>query len=460
MLCQKWRRSIALAGAFVSAAGPSAVQAEEPRAAEPPPMLGPPASDDVRPTGREVAPVRARPDAAAAPVVACSFDEPVCVHAPDAAPPEALLGALRHAERALGGFRALGLPGPLPDGPLGGGPAFDIYLIPGTARPVTTVDLLPQGGGHDRQSAFTVMAEPPLPTACEARAAVAHALAEAICLRFDAGAEAGAVSMTASYLASLVSDCELIDLAAIDDFQRTPQRALTAGAAGAADGSLLFPWFLDGAYGLGNPGSVILSLLSVATQRTPPGAWAWNNEPDLFDALRANMKERGRSVDELLLDFAIARGFVGSRSDEAHLVDVARFGDLGRVRFEWAIPFASLPRRLAPSAPIEPTGATYLWLDLTSAPPGAELTVVADWELPSLFRWALIKVDRSGMEAGRVTVAGVYGDSHVERTVVGLADLAGIMVVGVNAGSADRSRPFDPDEAPFMPHSYTVTFAK
>src|SRR5262249_17022672 len=129
-------------------------------------------------------------------------------------------------------------------------------------------------------------------------------------------------------------------------------------------------------------------------------------------------------------------------------------------RFEWAVPFASLPRRLAPSAPIEPTGATYLWLDLASAPPDAELTVVADWELPSLFRWALIKVDRSGMEAGRLEVAGVYGDSHVERTVVGLADLAGIMVVGVNAGSADRGHPFDPDEAPFMPHAYTVTFAR
>jgi hypothetical protein len=27
-------------------------------------------------------------------------------------------------------------------------------------------------------------------------------------------------------------------------------------------------------------------------------------------------------------------------------------------------------------------------------------------------------------------------------------------------GSTDRGHPFDPDEAPFMPHSCTVTFAK
>jgi hypothetical protein len=427
----------------------------------PPPLsLGPPPADEVRPTGREVAPARARPEAREVPAVACSFHEPVCVHAPDAASPAAILWTLRHAEDALRTFRVLGLPPPLQDGSLGGGPAFDIYLVRGAGANVTTVDLLPQGGGYDRQSAFTVMAPPPLPTACEARAAVAHAIAEAICLRFDAGAEGALLSMTASYLASLASGCALVDLARVDDFQRSPERALTAGSPDTADGSLLFPWFLDDIYGRGAPGGVITALIAIATQRTPPGAFQWNNEPDLFDALRATMKDRGSSLDELLLDFAIARAFIGSRSDEAHLIDAARFGDLGRVRFEWAVPFASLPRRLAPTVPIEPTGATYLWVDVAGAPPGAELTVVADWELPALFRWALIKVDQSGVEAGRVSVAGIYGDSHVERTVVGLDGLAGVLVVGVNAGSIDRSHPFDPDEMPLMPHSYTVTFAK
>lgn len=425
-------------------------------------VLGPPPDDEVRPTGREVAPLRARPEAAEAPVVACSFREPVCVHAPAATPPAASLWTLRHAERAIQVYRALGLPGPLPDGALGGGPGFDLYLVPGTEHPVTTIDLLPQGRGIDRQSAFTVMAPPALPDACEARAAVAHAIAEAICLRFDAGAEEGAIAMTASYLSSIASGCELVDMAAIDDFQRAPERAITAGSAGVADGSLLFPWFLDDAYGRGTPGNVIAALFSIATQRTPPGSWTWNNEPDLFDALRASMKDRGQSLDDLLLDFAIARAFVGSRSDEAHLVDVARFGDMGRVRFEWSVPFTSLTpaRRLAPTLPIDPTGSTYVWLDLEGAPAGAELTFAADWELPSLFRWALLKIDRSGAEAGRVTVAGVYGDGHVERSVVGLDGLAGVLIVGVNAGSVDRSRPFDPDEVPLAPHSYTVTLAR
>jgi len=111
---------------------------------------------------------------------------------------------------------------------------------------------------------------------------------------------------------------------------------------------------------------------------------------------------------------------------------------------------------VAPLRPIEPTGATYLWLDLASAGGAAEVTFIADWELPSVFRWALVKVDREGAAAGRVDVAGIFGDTRAQRTVVGLDGLAGILIVGVNAGSLDRSSPFDPDETPAMPHAYTV----
>ena len=77
-----------------------------------------------------------------------------------------------------------------------------------------------------------------------------------------------------------------------------------------------------------------------------------------------------------------------------------------------------------------------------------------------MFRWGLVKVDKNGAEAGRLDVAGSFGDSHAERTLVGIDGLAGVLVVGVNAGSMDRSHPFDPDEQPLMPHGYTVMLAK
>lgn len=412
------------------------------------------AAAEGRPAGREVVDARGRPDPASTPVVACSFEEPVCVRASRSVNGAVVMSTLRHAEDALRGARALGLPPPLP--PVGASAAFDVYLVPGAA-PITASDLTPTSDGWDRASAFAVLPPPSPRAGCEAPFAVARALAHAIALRFDAGAEAGAIAMTSSYLASILAPCANVELAAVDDFQRQPERGFMSDGGG---GAMLFPWFLDDAYGRGTPGLVMSSLLALVTQKTPPGSLEWRNEPDVFDALRATMKGRGASLDGMLLDFAIARAFVGSRSDGGHLADVARFGDAGRVRFEWSVPYDSLPRRLAPRSPIDPTGMTYLWVDTTSAPKGAELTFVGDWELPAMFRWALVKVDQEGAESGRFEVAGVFGDSHAERTIVGLDGLSGVLVVGVNAGSMDRSHPFDPDELPLMPHGYTVTLVK
>ncbi len=427
--------------------------------AEGDPGFGPTPSDEPRATGREIAPIRARPDAEA-PVAACSFTEPVCVHAARSVDSGAVLWTLRDAERAFSAYRALDLPAPRPDGALGGGPAFDLYLLPGAPSPVTVADLVPTAGSWDRASAFTVMPPPDPRAGCATPFTVAQAIAHAAALGQDAGAESGAIAMESSYLASLVAACDTLALAAIDDFQRHPERSFAAGDADQPDGAMLFPWFLDDTLGRGSPGRVMTSLIALASQRTPPGSWEFKNEPDVFDALRATMKDRGSTLDNLLLDFAVARAFVGSRSDGAHLADVDRFGDMGRVRFEWSIPYSTLPRRLAPGQPIEAMGMTYLWIDLAGAPPGAEITFVADWELPSIFRWSLIKVDRDGAESGRLDLPGMFGSSHAERTVVGLDNLAGIIVVGVNAGSMDRSHPFDPDEQPLMPHAYTVTLVK
>ncbi len=431
-------------------------------AVEPPPLpLGPPPVDEILRTGRDIAPSAPRPSAREMPQIACSFREQVCVHGAPTVPPEALLVTLRHAEQTLRTYAALGLPAPLSDDGLGGSPAFDLYLAASPdAAPLTTIDLLARGGGLDTQSAFALLPLPRLPASCQSHDEVARAVAQAIALRLDPGMESGALSMTASYLATLATDCTLAEIAAVDDFQQHPERALSAGSPTSPDGALLFPWYLDATFGQGSPGALITALLFVSGQRTKPGSFTWNNEPDLFDALRVNARTRDATLDQLLLDFAVARAFVGSRSDDTHLPDVRRFGDMGRVRFEWSLPYDTLPRRVAPSRPLDPTGMTYLWVDLASAPPDSSLTMAADWELPSIFRWALIKIDKDGAEAGRVDIAGVYGESHAERTVSRLDGLAGILVVGVNAGSIDRGHPFDPDETPFMPHGYTVTLAR
>jgi hypothetical protein len=437
----------ATAAALIIVSGAATVSADTAQ----PIGIAPPPSDEPRSTGREVIPARARPTAAEAPVAACSFTEPVCVHAAANVSAGATMATLRDAEQAFRAYRALGLPPPRPP--------YDIYLLPSIEAPATVADLVLTSDGWDRASAFTVMPPPGPHDGCFSQLTVAQGIAHAIALGFDAGAENGALSMASSYFASLVADCSTVEIAAVDDFQRHPELSFAAGDPDRPDGALLFPWYLDDTLGAGGPGRVMMGLIAMAAQRTPPGSWEWHNEPDIFDILRATTRSRGGSLDGLLLDFAVARAFVGSRSDGAHLSDVERFGDAGRVRFEWSIPFDSLPRRLAPLAPIEPMGMTYVWVDLSGAAAG-ELTFVADWEPPSFFRWSLVKVDRSGAEAGRLDLAGVFGASHAEKTVIGLDGLAGVIVVGVNTGSDDRSHPFDPDEQPLMPHGYTVTLVK
>ena len=370
------------------------------------------------------------------------------------------LRALAAAEGALRSFRALGLPPPLADGRLGGSDAFDLYVGPPGSEARAEVDLPWSGEPFDRGSVFGRVPSDTLSRGCGGASDVARVTAQAIALRLDAALEPGALAMASSYAAELVAPCSVRALAAVDDAQLRPERSLFGGSPARLGGELLLPWFFDDAWGVGQPGHVFFGFLALAAQRSRPEAWAWENEPDVFDAVRASLRARGSTLDAALLEFAVARAFVGDRSDEGHLRDVARFGAAGRVRFEWAVDFGSLPRRLAPARPIEATGASYVWLDLRSAPKGAELTFVADWEAPALFRWALVKVREDGAEAGRIDLAGIFGSTHAERTVASLDGLAGILVVGANTGSVDRSRPYDPDEDDPLARSYTVTLAR
>ena len=406
-----------------------------------------------------VSPVQ-RPELAATPIEACSFQLPICVHAPTAVSPQATLAALAELEHAWRAYTALGLPAPLDDGSLGGGHAFDAYLLrAGEAR--AGWDALPAAGTPDQTSAFAVLPPPRGKwRGCAAASDAARVLAQAIALRLDAGVDEGSLAMASSYLASLVAPCGALETSAVDDFQRAPEREIVAASPEGMDGSLLFPMFLDDRYGSGGPAAVVTSLLGVSGQHTDPEAPEWSTEPDLFDALIVAEKDRGMEPGDVLLEFAIARAFAGNRSDGAHLSDADRFGAAGRVRMEWAVPWASLPRRLAPVRPIEPTGASYVWLDLEGAAPGADLTFVAEWELPVPFYWALVKVDKEGREAGRVEIASIFGATRAERTVVGLDGLAGVLVVGVNGGHIDRVNTYDPDDRPHEPHSYTVTLVK
>jgi hypothetical protein len=165
-------------------------------------------------------------------------------------------------------------------------------------------------------------------------------------------------------------------------------------------------------------------------------------------------------VADVWVDFAVARLFAGARDDGVHFSETAFSGAFGRIRFDWSVSHASLPRRLSPERPVEPTGSTYVWIDLSGAPASSGLAFRMEWEAPVLFRWVLVRIRADGSEASRVLIAPQQKSTSAEKNLDDLEGLAGVAVVGVNIGDLRLDDPFDPDIAPFEPHGYVITIAR
>jgi hypothetical protein len=397
---------------------------------------------------------------------ACSFRQPVCVHARRGLSAGVVLATLTALERASALLvDTLGLPAPLTDGRAGGSPAFDLYLVPPSSiglegASVATARDDPDPAPFDRASAFALLRED-APAGCARANLVARALASASAWNIDAGEAPVVRESNAAYLAELVSPCGTLTAELIDEFQAHPERALTTPGSGGSAVGMALAWYLDVALGSGAPGIVSPALAVISGQRTPVGSLRWANEPDLYDALRSMLKSRNppSTLADFWIEFAVARLFMGSRDDGVHFPETAFTGSAGRIRFDWSVPYASLPRRLSPERPIEPTGATYVWIDLQGAPKNARLVFRAEWEAPVPFRWALVRVGSDGTETSRVLVTAQQKATSAERNLDALDGLSGVAVVGVNVGDLALDDPFDPDHAPYEPHSYVLTVA-
>lgn len=391
------------------------------------------------------------------------------MHAPARTSPVRIEQTLDAAERALRGLRVLALPAPRPDAggaDAGGSRDLDLYLYaarPGEAE--VEADGAVPPSGFDVAPAFVRLGDVDT-SGCAGRSLVARAVVEAAAVGLDAGAEPGARALLSSYVGALVEPCDEAETAGVGDFQAHPERAIFGGArleAGAVPGVALFSqWLEDERSAAPRYGGFVASLVGIAGQQTPRGAPHWSSEPDVFDALRNSLTPRRESIDDLLLDFAVARAFVGDRSDERHVEDSTRFGPAGRVRFEWSVPVTSLPRRLAPARAVEATGASYVWVDLAAEPANRALglALTAEWELPCLFYWAVVKVDRKGRETGRVPIVVQHGATRAEKSlVVDTTELSGLIVVGANLGNLQRDLPYDPDDPPAA-HAWELTLRR
>ena len=405
---------------------------------------------------------------------ACSFRHPLCVHeaggrtAPSATQGregQAALAWLDAADRAWDAATgALGLPSPDPSPTTR---ALDLYIVD-AREPTFTRTLLDRRdvfGGFDRASAFALVG--PGARGCALDAAAGRVIAHAILFRVAPASDAGSAIAESAAIAGLIAPCTGAQDAEVSFFQAHPEVGLpdrlappgetfptpalasardgqrqTPGEAYAAGASLFYDW-LDQSFG-GYPGATVQALWALRPTLTPFPAERWHTEPDGFDVLRTSFKHAlttGSTVDDLWLDFAVARAFVPALP----------------VRQEWAIEWPATPRTLLSGAGIAPTGAAYVAIDLAGRPRGARLRFEAHWEEHARMRWALVRVDANGHELSRVAVSGPDRGTDAQTTLVDLDGVARVLVVASSAG--DPLVTFDPADYLWESHGWAISLA-
>jgi hypothetical protein len=372
----------------------------------------------------------------------------------------AALDALERAYERL--VFALRLPAPLADEGRGGSDALDWYLEPPDTESesyqrVTVIADPRRLGGFDRAAGF-----------CRAFAdaevlldrAATLCVGEAIALALDPGETPFLRRAFATELWWITGSPTSFDFEAIDRVQSHPERAIASAELDASsEGSALFFEYLESARSIGTPGAFSAALFAASAQSTPAAADRYVNEPDAFDVLLHTLDENQKNMAELLGNFSVARAFVGEREDGVHLPGVAWAGAFGKPTFEWSLPFSSLPRRVK-VGPVEPTGSVMIWMTLDRAQAGASVGVRATWEPPAEFQWHLVRIGADGAELGRVAIPFQERAHEAEGRMVELGAAAALLVIGTHLERVDPAHPFDPDVAPFEPHSATVYLAK
>lgn len=343
----------------------------------------------------------------------------------------------------------LGLPAPVPDAALGPTPGLDLYLLPDAPL---EVDISADPALGDRRSGFCRAR----PSRAETRRQALTCVASAILLGLDAAETPFVRRAIATHLWHLLGTPSPLDLNAADELQANPQLGLAArDASPSATGAALLFDYLDARLAAGDAGRLGPALVQLSRGATAPGARLWNNEPDVFDVLRGALGSVQR-FDDVMLDFAIERAFMGARDDGRHRPELSWLGPAGRVRFDWVIEASSLPRRVAPRRPIEPFGAAYTWLVLDRVTLGKSLAFRSEWEAPATFRWSLLTLAADGRLLRRFDLPYVQNASSAERSIVEYDGAAFVLIVGTNLGGIDLSHPFDPDQEPFEPHGFTL----
>jgi len=379
------------------------------------------------------------------------------VHAPSSLEAEAelALSALELAyERLVFG---LGVPAPRADQGLGGSDALDAYLVP----PGESVALQADAPTNELFTESSGFCELPVADAALLSRSATICVAEAITLGLDASEPPHLRRAFATWLWWVVGLPTALDVQALDDIQAHPEHAIATRDLGSeSEGAAIFFEYLESARSARPWAELSTALFATAVSENHNLGLYYDNEPDLFDVLRHSLNEENDRFASLMVNFAVARAFVGSRDDGVHLPALDWAGDFGRVRCDWVIKFSSLPRRVLVNPPVDSSGSVVLWLDLDEVGLGAALGFHAEWEPPVSFQWQMVKIGPNGEEVARIDVPFQERAHEVDARFRNLDGASAVLVVGTNLEGIDLAHPFDPDVAPFEPHSATIYLAR
>ncbi len=387
----------------------------------------------------------------------CSVRRPVCVQLSEAmlrADTGEAARALRALENAYErSVLALALPEPLADAGRGGSDALDAYLFP-PSHPLRVVDEADGTGPFTEASGYC---ELPLDADALLDRNAALCVGEAQALRLDASEPPHLRRAFASWLWWTLGSPTALDLQAVDEVQAHPERAIaTRDLNSSSEGAALFFEYLESTRSSGATGELAAGLFAAAVSNARPYELTYKNDPDLFDVLRHSLEEERDRFAQLMVNFSVARAFLGDRDDGVHLPTLGWTGAFGRVRYDWLLRFSSLPRRVLVNPPVDSSGSVLLWLDIDEAIVGAGLGIHVDWEPPVSFHWQVIKLDANGSEMGRVDVPYQERAREADMRVSDLIGARAVLLVGTNLEGIDLAHPFDPDVAPFEPHGATL----
>lgn len=302
-----------------------------------------------------------------------SLRAPVTVHLGANVPHELVAIALGAAARTLDYCeRRLRLDGPWPDGLRGGDPGLDVYIRANGPRSETPVDAMVTVTGWDRASAFVLVAADN--NVERFQRAVAEGVARAVILSVKADHPPRVLYGLGRVIAERALDLPA-DLDAVRAFQATPWRAVLGGAPAddaerlAARGSGLFFTWLLARYD-NSQNTLLEGIIKGSVGWTAPSAPRLVDEPDVLDQLRRLFREEPLGLRGALAHFSAQRAVTGWNGDECATPPAPDLGATAR-ELSWR----TLPAWVRPQAPLEPTGAALINLDLGDAPLDGGLSI-------------------------------------------------------------------------------------